>query len=197
MGMNLSRTLCTAVISSSAMLFCPTSVAADKCSATGVIGDVKFSATHCTVSLDIEQQSVGIWFTEDPITPEESRDFQQHADLQFAKDGKGRTMLELDVCVTGGKVISSPAAVKEIGIKATHAKLTDPSMWGVVMQSESFKVEKLSGELKPGAPFAARIVASPTPIRGGKTSFSAEFDVLLPAKDANWPRSVCAPLQKR
>jgi hypothetical protein len=42
-----------------------------------------------------------------------------------------------------------------------------------------FKVEKLAGELKPGGVLAGRITG-----HKGKTSFTLDFDLRLPQKDA-------------
>jgi len=49
----------------------------------------------------------------------------------------------------------------------------------VVEAPKDFKVEKMAGEIKPGALLSGKIVGN-----RGKTSWNLDFDLTLPAKDA-------------
>jgi hypothetical protein len=49
----------------------------------------------------------------------------------------------------------------------------------VVEAGKDFKVEKMTGDVKPGGLLSGRIAGS-----RGKTAWNLDFDVTLPAKDA-------------
>ena len=142
--------------------------ATEKCSATGQMEGEKFAATHCAVSLMSDQSSVAIWFNEDPITPQEAESFQTSSYADGAKGGKPRTTLTIMFC----------PGVKSIDFNTNHAK---SPLAGVQwrLEPKDFKVEKMAGEFKPGTPLSGKIVGS-----RGKTSFTLDFDVVLPRKDA-------------
>ncbi|MFO1314728.1 MAG: tetratricopeptide repeat protein [Burkholderiales bacterium] len=153
--------------------------AKDTCSATGFLGGEKFSATHCAVSLYGDQHSVGIWFNEDPITPQEQAQFQVSSYADAAKGGKPRTMLTILFCPGGGTSTASPQAVRTIDLNTNHAKSPLAGVQWVVEAPRDFKVEKLAGEIAPGAVLSGRIVG-----KRDRTSWTLDFDVTLPAKDA-------------
>jgi hypothetical protein len=151
----------------------------DRCSATGQMGGEKFTATHCAVSLYGDQHSIAIWFNEDPITPEEAAAFQLSSYADSAKGGKQRTMLTIMFCPGGGAPTASAAAMKSIDLSTNHAKSAAAGVQWIVEAPRDFKVEKLTGEITPGALLSGKITGS----RGG-TSWNLDFDVTLPAKHA-------------
>ena len=157
----------------------PGASAPDKCSATGTMDGEKFTAKNCAVSLFGDQHSVAIWFNEDPISPEEAENFQLSSYAAEAKAGKQRTLVRIMFCPGGGSATASPQAVKSIDFSTNNAKSMLAGVQWVVEAPKDFKVEKMSGEVKPGAVLSGRIVGA-----RGKTTWNLEFDVRLPAKDA-------------
>lgn len=153
--------------------------AKDRCSATGQLGGEKFTAANCAVSFLGDQHSVAIWFNEDAITPDEAADFRMSSYAGAAKGGKQRTLLQVMFCPGGGAATASPAAVKTIDLNTNHAKSPMAGVQTVVEAGKNFKVEKMTGEIKPGGLLSGKITGS-----SGKTAFTLDFDVTLPAKDA-------------
>ncbi|MEO8304802.1 MAG: tetratricopeptide repeat protein [Betaproteobacteria bacterium] len=153
--------------------------APDKCSATGAMEGEKFVATHCAVSLYGDQNSVAIWFSEDAIAPEEAADFQFSSHAADSKGGKRRTLVQIMFCPGGGAATASAASVKSMDFNTNHAKSPLVGVQRVVEAPKDFKVERLAGEIKQGGVLAGKIVGS-----RGKTSWSLDFDVNLPTKDA-------------
>jgi TPR repeat protein len=150
-----------------------------RCSATGSMGGEKFTATHCVASLFGDAHSVAIWFTEDPITPQEAENFQMSSYADVAKGGKPRTMVTIMFCPGGGQATASAAAVKSIDLNTNHAKSPVAGIQRVVEAPRDFKVEKMTGDIKPGGVLSGRISGSVD-----RTAFSFDFDVTLPTKDA-------------
>ena len=150
-----------------------------RCSATGSMGGEKFTATNCVASLYIDQHSVAIWFNEDPITPAEAENFQMSSYTSGDKGGKPRTMATIMFCPGGGQATASGAAVKSIDINTNHAKSPLVGIQRVVEAPRDFKVERMTGDVKPGGTLSGKIT-------GGldKTSFNFDFELTLPAKDA-------------
>jgi TPR repeat protein len=153
--------------------------AKDRCFATGQMGGEKFTAAHCAVALYGDQHSVAIWFNEDPITPEETSNFQMSSYADGAKGGKQRTLLTIMFCPGGGGATASAMAVKAIDFSTNHARSALAGVQWVVEAPRDFRVEKMTGDIKPGAMLSGKIVGS-----RDKTSWNLDFDVTLPAKDA-------------
>jgi Sel1 repeat len=151
----------------------------DKCSASGLMEGEKFTANNCAVALYGDQHSVAIWFNESPISPQEAADFQTSAYAAEAKDGKQRTRLQIMFCPGGGAATASAAAVKAIDFNTNHAKSAFNGVQWVVEAPKDFKIEKMTGDLKPGGTLTGKIVGSKA-----KTTWNLEFDLKLPAKDA-------------
>ena len=173
-----------ALVALAALFLSGSSVAADapvttRCSATGSLGGEKFSANNCAVSLYGDSHSVAIWFNEEPITAEEATAFQLSSYADSAKDGKQRTMATIMFCPGGGAAIASPGAIKSIDLNTNHAKSPLAGVQSLLEAQSDFKVEKMSGDLKPGGVLSGRIVGS-----RGKTSFTFDFELSLPMKDA-------------
>ncbi|MEO8346980.1 MAG: tetratricopeptide repeat protein [Betaproteobacteria bacterium] len=151
----------------------------DKCSATGAMEGEKFAANNCVVSLFGDQHSVAIWFNEDAISPTEADSFRLSSYADGAKAGKQRTLVQIMFCPGGGAAIASPTAVKSIDINTNHARSPSAGLQRVVESPKDFRVEKMTGEIKPGAMLTGKIVGGL-----GKTSWTFDFDVKLPEKDA-------------
>jgi uncharacterized protein len=150
-----------------------------RCSATGTMGGEKFAATNCVASLFGDQHSVAIWFNEDPIAPAEAENFQMSSYASGDKGGKQRTMAIIMFCPGGGKETAAASAVKSIDLNTNHAKSPLAGVQWVVESPKDFKVEKMTGDIKPGGTLSGRIVGS-----RGKTAFTFDFELNLPTKDA-------------
>jgi len=153
--------------------------APDKCSATGAMEGEKFTAKNCAVSLYGDKHSVAIWFNEDPISPTEAESFQLSSYVDGAKAGKQRTLVRIMFCPGGGLATASAQAVKSIDFSTNHAKSMLNGVQWVVESPKDFKVEKMTGEVKPGSMLSGKIVGA-----RGKSTWNLEFDVRLPLKDA-------------
>jgi TPR repeat protein len=150
-----------------------------RCSASGTMGGEKFAATNCVVSLYGDQHSVAIWFNEDPIAPAEAENFQMSSYADGAKGGKQRTMAIIMFCPGGGKETASTAGVKSIDLNTNHAKSPMAGIQRVVEAPKDFKVEKMSGDIKPGGTLSGKMVGNLD-----KTAFTFDFELNLPAKEA-------------
>ena len=151
----------------------------NRCSATGAMDGTRFTATNCVVSLYGDQNSVAIWFNEDPITPAEAASFQTSSFASGDKGGKPRTLAQIMFCPGGGQATASATAVKSIDLNTNHAKAPLAGIQRVVEASKDFKVERMTGDIKPGGVLSGKIVGTVD-----KTSFSFDFELTLPAKDA-------------
>ncbi len=150
-----------------------------RCSATGSMGGERFTATNCVASLYGDQHSVAIWFNEDAITPQEAESFQTSSFAGGDKGGKQRTMAVIMFCPGGGKEVASAAAVKSIDLNTNHARSPMAGIQRVVQAPRDFKVEKMSGEVKPGGALSGKIAGSLD-----KTTFAFDFELNLPTRDA-------------
>jgi hypothetical protein len=164
-------------------LFAATAHAQTRCSATGVMAGEKFVANNCAVAIYGDQHSVTLGFNEDPISPKEMEDFQSSAYANSTKDGKERTMLLLAFCPGGGKEVASAGSVKSIDFGMSHAKSAMASAQWVVQAPKDFKVDKISGDLKPGGNLVGKITGSRSS-DGRPYMWDLTFDVTLPSKDA-------------
>ncbi|MGH6742713.1 MAG: tetratricopeptide repeat protein [Bradyrhizobium sp.] len=149
-----------------------------RCSATGSMGGESFTATHCVASLH-DDQSVAIWFNEDAITPQEAESFQTSSYADGTKGGKQRTMAIIMFCPGGGKEAASAATVKSIDLNTNHARSPMAGIQRVVEAPKDFKVEKMTGEVKPGGALSGKIAG-----KLDKTTFAFDFELNLPAKEA-------------
>jgi len=150
-----------------------------RCSATGSMGGEKFTATHCVAALYGGEHSVAIWFNEDAITPAEAESFQMSSYAGGDQGGKQRTMAIIMLCPGGGKETASAAAVKSIDLNTNHAKSPMAGIQRVVEAPKDFKVEKMTGDIKPGGTLSGKIVGNL-----GKTAFTFDFELNLPAREA-------------
>lgn len=179
-GKWLPRLLAVAVL----LAFAKGALAQNKCSATGVMGGEKFALNNCAVAvLYDDDHSVTLWFNDSPIAPKEVEDFQVSAYAKSSKDGKERTMLLVAFCPGGGKIEASPAAIKSIDLGLNHAKSPMAAAQWAVQSPKDFKVDKISGDIKPGGTLAGKITGSRTS-DGRPYSWDLQFDVKLPEKGA-------------
>jgi len=155
----------------------------NKCTATGVMAGEKFAANNCTVAFFPDQKSVTIWFNESPVTPQEAEAFQASAYADSSKGGKERTMLLALFCPGGGKAAAAAGAIKSIDLGMSHAKSAMASAQWVVEAGKDFKVDRISGDLKPGGNLSGRITGSRSS-DGRPYAWDLTFDVILPAKEA-------------
>ncbi len=150
-----------------------------RCSATGSMGGEKFSASNCVASFYADSNSVAIWFNEDAITPAEAEAFQSSSFASGDKAGKPRTMAIIMFCPGGGKPAAAAGAVKSIDINTNHAKAPLAGIQRVAEAPRDFRVEKMSGEVKAGGTLSGKISG-----KLDQTSFTFDFDVNLPAREA-------------
>ena len=155
-----------------------------KCTATGVMAGEKFSLSHCAVAFLVEPyRSVTLWFNENPIAPQEAEAFQASAYPSALKDGKPRTMVVAAFCPGGGQAKASAGAVKSMDVGFTHGKSPMAGAQWLIEAPKDFKVERISGEVRPGGKLSGRIT-------GGRSSdgrpyaWDFTFDVTLPANEA-------------
>ena len=155
-----------------------------KCTATGVMAGEKFSLSHCAVAFLVEPyRSVTLWFNESPIAPQEAEAFQASAYPSALKDGKPRTMVVAAFCPGGGQAKASAGAVKSMDVGFTHGKSPMAGAQWLIEAPKDFKVERISGEVRPGGKLSGRIT-------GGRSSdgrpyaWDFTFDVTLPANEA-------------
>jgi hypothetical protein len=139
----------------------------------------RFTASHCAIALYGDQHSVAIWFNADPITPDEVAAFEVSSYAADNKGGKPRTMLQVMFCPGGGREHASAGAVKSIDLNTNNAKPMVPGVQWVLAAPAELKIEKLSGEVKPGGVLAGHLTGA-----RGKTTFTLDFDLALPARDA-------------
>ena len=167
------------VLASAATVAVPAAPAKTRCLASGTMGGEKFTATHCVASLYGDQHSVAIWFNEDSITPEEADNFRTSSYADGATGGKQRTMAIIMFCPGGGSETASAQAVQSINLNTNHSRSLLAGIQRVLREPKDFKVEKMTGELKPGGLLSGKI-------SGGidKTTFTFEFELSLPSKDA-------------
>ena len=163
----------------------PTRVAAaapanpDTCSAKGTLEGEKFTATRCAAAFYADKRSVAIWFNEDAITPEDAASFQVSSYADSSKGGKPRTMVVVMFCPGGGSEAASPGAVRLIDFNSSHAKSPVAGLQRVLKAPADLKVERMSGDVKPGGRIAGKMSG-----KVASTTFTLEFDVALPAKEA-------------
>ncbi len=151
----------------------------DKCSSSGVMEGEKFMANNCVVALYSDQHSVAIWFNEDAISPAEADSFRLSSYADGNKGGKPRTLVQIMFCPGGGAATAAASAVRSIDVNTNHARSPTAGLQRVAQAPKDFKVEKLTGEIKPGSMLTGRIVGGM-----GKTSWIFDFDVKLPEKEA-------------
>lgn len=168
-----------------AITVCGRAAAQDKCLAKGSMAGKTFTMTHCAAA--IYDGAVALWFSEAPISAEETATFHLSSyPEQRGPDNKERTMIGLSFCPGGGKEAASPAAVKVVEMQVGHASSPMLSQqWLFKLPADkNLKFEKLSGEVKPGGKISGRITGKKTLDQGEAYSWSIDLDLRLPEKTA-------------
>ena len=159
----------------------------DRCLVNAVIGGKPVKLEHCAVAFYDSENSVTLYFTENPLSAEEAQNFQMNANPEVKDSaGRQRTMAHLAFCPGGGKPTPNPQAVKSVEMSWNHASSVFLSRQWVfeLPKDKELKIEKLSGDLKPGGRLAGRVT-------GGKKSdgldysWQIDFDLRLPEKPAS------------
>jgi hypothetical protein len=156
-----------------------TSAAAeDRCLVKGKMQNQSFELKSCAAAL-YDNKGVTIWFTEKPLPAATLDTFRlsSYADLSG-------TAMYVSFCPGGNKSVADPKT------KASYEWSVEHASSPMLMQSFLFdsptdpaqKIEKLTGELKPGGRLAGKIKVSTKLDQGQLYSWDAEFDVTLPAK---------------
>ena len=154
--------------------------AADRCSVHGKMEKEAFQLGTCAVAFYPSQNSVAIWFTEKPLSAEALEKFEigSYADL------KG-TAVSFAFCPGGGKAKADPKAARDVEAGVSHASSPMLSQsWVFSPGDKALKIEKMSGDLKPGGRLAGRIVVRKTLDQGQVYAFEADFDVTFPKRAA-------------
>ena len=162
-------------------------LAQDKCAVKAVLGGKAVQMKHCAVSLYDTEHSVSLLFSDAPFTPQEVETFQEYSNpLDKDAAGKPRTAMHFAFCPGAGKPIVAAASVKsvETGIDVAGLPFHGRNwVFDLPKDKDVLKIEKLSGELKPGGKFTGRITGGKLS-DGLKYSWVADFDFRLPAKSA-------------
>jgi hypothetical protein len=82
-------------------------------------------------------------------------------------------------CPGGGAETASAQAVHSIDLNTNHARSPMAGIQRVVQAPKDFKVEKMTGEVKPDGPLSGKITGSID-----KTTFAFDFELNLPSKEA-------------
>src|SRR5262245_6398485 len=152
--------------------------AENRCLVKGKMQDQSFELKSCTAAI-YDNKGVTIWFTEKPLPAATVDTFRlnSYADLSG-------TAMSLGFCPGGNKSVAAPKAATSVAFEVEHASspmvaqsfLFDPG------KTPDLKIEKLSGELKPGGRLVGKMKVNTKLDRGQAYSWDADFDVTFPAK---------------
>jgi hypothetical protein len=160
--------------------------AADKCHGKAILAGKPLLFKSCAVAL-YDDEGVTLLMTEAPLSPSELSTFEMNSyPPERDASGKQRAMISLAFCPGGGKQpTASPAAVKSVELSANDGSspMGLQDVFELPAQKASFKIEKLSGELKAGGRLSGRITGSKT-IEEKPNMWDLTFDVTLPVKAA-------------
>lgn len=154
--------------------------AEDHCVARGKMQDQSFELRHCAVAM-YDNASVTIWLTEKPLPADKVDTFHLNSYAEL----KG-TAMSVALCPGGGKPAVNPKAVGDVAFEVNHAAspMVSQTFLFPAKTSKDIKIEKLTGELKPGGKLAGKMKVDTKLDRGQPYSWDLEFDVTLPAKNA-------------
>jgi len=154
--------------------------AEDRCLVKGKMQNQSFELKSCAAAM-YDNKGVTIWFTEKPLPAATVDMFQlnSYADLTG-------TAMYIGFCPGGNKSVADPKAAKSVEVAVEHASspmlqqnfLFDPAKTG------DLKIEKLSGDLKPGGRLVGKMKVNTKLDQGQAYSWEADFDVTLPTKAA-------------
>ena len=160
-------------------------LAADTCNMKAVLGGKPVTMKSCAVALYDSEHSVTLVFSDTAFTPKEVETFQEYSNAPD-KDaaGKPRTVMHFAFCA--GAPAPNAAAVKSVdtGVDVAGSPLLGRQwVFELPKDKDTLKIEKLSGDVKPGGRLAGRITGGKQS-DGLKYSWEADFDLALPAKSA-------------
>ena len=94
--------------------------------------------------------------------------------------------MSVALCPGGGKPAVNPKAVGDVAFDVKHAAspMVAQTFLFKAATAKDLKIEKLTGELKPGGKFAGKMKVDTKLDRGQPYSWDLDFDVTLPAKNA-------------
>jgi hypothetical protein len=152
----------------------------DACRANVVVGGKKATLGHCAIAV-YDNAGATLWLTEQPVTGDELATFQLNS---YPRDkdpaGNARTMMHVGFCPGGGAAKASSGAVRSMELSLAHASsMMLQRQWVAELPKDSYlKIERLSGELEPGARLAGRITGkSPD---DPSYSWEVDFDLTVP-----------------
>jgi hypothetical protein len=155
--------------------------AEDRCLVKGKMQDQSFELKSCAVAM-YDQKGVTIWFTEKPLSAAEVEKFQlgSYADLS----GTSMYMAFCPGGAKGGAADAKAPGSYEWSVEHASSPMLMQSFLFKSPADKAQKIEKLTGELKPGGRLAGKIRVSTKLDQGQAYSWDADFDVALPAKGA-------------
>ncbi len=156
--------------------------AAATCSASGVMAGESFALTHCAAAVLPGENSVTLWFNEEPITPDERAAFEMSAFASPFSKGRERTLVLVAFCPGGGATTASAGAVKSVDMGLSHAKSAMAGRQWLLEAPQDFKVEQITGEAVPGGKLSGRITGQRA--SDGAYTWDLKFDVTLPTQEA-------------
>jgi len=160
-------------------------LAADTCSLKAVLGGKPMTMKSCAVALYDGEHSVTLMFSDTAFTPKEVEAFQEYSNAPD-KDasGKPRTVVHFAFCAG---TAPNAAAVKAVdtGVDVAGSPFLGRQwVFDLPKDKDIMKIEKLSGDVKPGGRLAGRITGGKQS-DGLKYSWEADFDLALPANSAH------------
>ncbi len=163
-----------------ALLAAGSASAEDRCLVKGKMQTQSFELKSCAAAM-YDNKGVTIWFTEKPLPAATVETFQlnSYADLSG-------TAMYIGFCPGGNTSVAGPKAAKSVEVAVKHASspmlsqnfLFDPG------KTSDLKIEKLSGDLKPGGRLVGKMKVNTKLDQGQTYSWDADFDITLPAKAA-------------
>ena len=156
--------------------------AAGTCSASGVMLGEKFSLAHCAAAVLPDENSVTLWFNDQPITPDEQAAFEMSAYASTVANGRERTMVVAAFCPGAGNTTASPGAVQSIDMSLNHAKSPMAGRQWLLEAPKDFKVERVAGDVVPGGKLSGRITGQRA--SDGQYAWDLVFDLVLPTQEA-------------
>lgn len=156
--------------------------AAGTCSASGLMAGESFSLAHCAAAFLPGENSVTLWFNDEPIAPDEQAAFEMSAFASPFSKGRDRTMVLVAFCPGGGATTASAGAVKSVDMGLNHAKSAMAGRQWLLEAPQDFKVEQITGEAVPGGKLSGRITGQRA--SDGAYTWDLKFDLTLPTQEA-------------
>ena len=156
--------------------------ATETCSASGVMAGERFSLAYCAVAFLPGENSVTLWFNDEPIAKDEQAAFEMSAYAGTFANGRERTIVLAAFCPGGGATTAAPGAVKSIDMGLNHAKSAMAGRQWLLEAPQDFKVEHIAGEVIAGGKVSGRITGQRA--SDGAYAWDLRFDLTLPTQEA-------------